>query len=115
LPRPEGFEPSVLELLRRIHDHDGSTDLIDAYERESRLQLRQLIQASAQSDVTEAQRLAHSMKGATGTVRAVHLAGLLAHLERAIGEGRDDVGALVVAVSDELDRAVSVLRQLFSV
>jgi hypothetical protein len=44
----------------------------------------------------------------------VHLAGLLAQLERAIGDGRDDVGALVVAVSDELDRAVSVLRQLFS-
>jgi CheY-like chemotaxis protein len=110
---PEGFEPSVLELLRRIHDRDGSTDLIDAYERESRLQLRQLIQASAQSDVTEAQRLAHSMKGATGTVGAVQLTELLAQLERAIGEGHDDVGPLVVAVSDELDRAVSVLRQLF--
>jgi len=110
---PDGFEPTVLEMLRRIHDHDGSTDLIDGYERESRLQLRQLIQANAQSDVADAQRLAHSMKGATGTVGAVHLTGLLAELERAIGEGRDDVGALVVAVSDELDRAVSVLRQLF--
>ena len=78
-----------------------------------RLQLRQLIQASAQSDVAEAQRLAHSMKGATGTVGAVHLTGLLTELERALGDGDDGVGALVVAVSDELDRAVSVLRQLF--
>ena len=37
----------------------------------------------------------------------------MAQLETAISEGRDDVGALVVAVSDELDRTVSVLRQLF--
>jgi PAS domain S-box-containing protein len=111
---PEGFEPTVLALLRRINDHEGSIDLIDAYERESRSQLRRLIQASAGGDTAGAQGLAHSMRGATGTIGAVHLAALLGRLEAAIGAGSDDVGVLVVAVSTELDRAVSVLRQLFA-
>jgi CheY-like chemotaxis protein len=111
----EGFEPTVLELLRRIHERDGSTDLIDAYEHESRLQLRQLIEASARSDTAAAQRLAHSMKGATGTVGAVQLTALLAQLERAISEGRDDIGTVLAAVAGELDRVVSVLRALFAV
>ena len=111
---PEEFEPTVLALLRRINDHEGSIDLIDAYERESRSQLRRLIQASAGGDTAGAQGLAHSMRGATGTIGAVHLAALLGRLEAAIGAGSDDVGALVVAVSTELDRAVSVLRQLFA-
>jgi hypothetical protein len=36
----------------------------------------------------------------------------LAELESAIETGRDDVGVIVTAVADELDRAVSTLRSL---
>jgi len=98
----DGFEPSVLALLRRIHDRDGATDLIDAYERESRHQLCQLIEANAQCDSSSARRMAHSLKGATGTIGAVHLTTILAELESAIETGRDDVGVIVTAVADEL-------------
>jgi len=108
----DGLEPSVLALLRRIHDRDGATDLIDAYERESRHQLCQLIEANAQCDSSSARRMAHSLKGATGTIGAVHLTTILAELESAIETGRDDVGVIVAAVADELDRAVSTLRSL---
>ena len=113
-PPPDGFEPSVLELLTRINDRDGSSDLIEAYERETRSQLRQLILAGAQGDVAGARRLAHSMKGATGTVGARQLAALLAQLETSFDEGTDDVGALVVAIAAELDRAVGVLRDFLA-
>jgi HPt (histidine-containing phosphotransfer) domain-containing protein len=68
-------------------------------ERETRSQLRQLILANARGDVAGARRLAHRMKGATGTVNARQLAVLLAPLETSLDEGTDDVGALVVAIA----------------
>jgi PAS domain S-box-containing protein len=110
---PEGFEPSVLALLRRISEQDGPADLIDGYDRESRLQLRRLIQASAEGDSDEALRLVHSMKGATATIGATRLASMLGELEHGLAEGSDDVGDLVVVISAELERTVAVLRELF--
>jgi CheY-like chemotaxis protein len=110
----DGFEPSIVDLLARIHEREGAGDLIEAYERETRDQMGRLIDAYAQCDAASAQALAHSMKGATGTIGAVRLTGLLAELERAIADGREDVAAIVVRVSDELDRAVSLLRNVFA-
>jgi HPt (histidine-containing phosphotransfer) domain-containing protein len=72
------------------------------------------IEANAQSDSESAQRLAHSLKGPTGTIGAVRRTTILSERESTIGAGRDDVGATLAAVSEELDRAVSTLRRLFA-
>jgi hypothetical protein len=54
------------------------------------------------------------MKGTRSTIGAVRLTTILSELESAIGTSRDDVGAILAAVSEELDRAVSTLRRLLA-
>jgi histidine phosphotransfer protein HptB len=64
-----------------------------------------LREAAREGDSDRLRRAAHSLKGASGNLGAIVLSSLCGDLERAAGQGGDDVQALVTEIADAYERA----------
>ncbi|MGZ5200818.1 MAG: Hpt domain-containing protein [Telluria sp.] len=69
----------------------------------------EILAALAQNDSELALRLAHTLKGAAGTIGAGMLQGAALRLEQSLRSGTDDCGGQLLEVSAELTR---VLREI---
>ncbi|HID97113.1 MAG TPA: response regulator [Thermodesulfobacteriaceae bacterium] len=88
-----------LELLRRFRKHHGSVP--------------EKIKASLEdNDTATAERLAHTLKGASGNVGASELAGIAGQAEDSIRAGNTDIDLLISAMTEELTRVCNAIDTL---
>jgi two-component system, sensor histidine kinase and response regulator len=82
---------NLSDLLDRLSgDQQLATVVVSSFINELQGQLTAFEQALASPDVREAQRLAHSIKGASGSVACPRLQGIARYAEHACREGRLD-------------------------
>jgi CheY-like chemotaxis protein len=93
-------------LLRRLMgDRELAGAIVNGFVREVPAQLRQLRTRVDEEDAPGAKLLAHTLKGASGTVAAAALNEIAAAMETAAAAGRfDDCRSLLPRASDEFER-----------
>ena len=83
---PPALDMSVIETLRSLcpgGDVDILADLTTAFLDDGRDRLRKMNDALSKGDETAARRAAHSLKGMSGSIGAIHLTTLSGQLEKA--------------------------------
>ena len=82
---PPALDMSVIDGLRALADGDNTmiTEIMTAFLTDGEDRLRKMYLAIAGGDEAAARRAAHSLKGMSGSIGAVHLSDLSQHLEKA--------------------------------
>lgn len=82
---PPALDVSVIDGLRALADGDDTmiAEIVTAFLTDGEERLRQMYFAIAGGDETAARRAAHSLKGMSGSIGAMHLSDLSQHLEKA--------------------------------
>jgi two-component system, sensor histidine kinase and response regulator len=111
LPRDSVIDQECLASLRTVQppgEVDFVTELIDLFLADATLQLKALHRALVNGDAFEIERLAHRLKGSSGSIGAPHLAKLFAELEgkESFAEGR----AVMVRVEAEFELVREALK-----
>lgn len=108
---PPALDRSVLEMLR-VWQEDGQPDLVAeltaVFEADGHDRLVKLRHAVIARDVAAARRAAHSLRGMSGTIGALHLSELSAELEKSAPDAVTD--ARVRQIEREFRRVVDALR-----
>jgi HPt (histidine-containing phosphotransfer) domain-containing protein len=93
-------------------DKEFASELIGTFETSSEQSLQQIQAALASNDLAAAQRAAHSLKGAAGSIGAMIARGVAADLEDAAKDGDSGKAALLLdALRGEIARANEYLHR----
>lgn len=108
---PPALDLSVLEMLRAWQE-DGQPDLVvelaAVFEADGHDRLVKLRYAVVAGDLPAARRAAHSLRGMSGTIGALHLSALSAELEKSDPDAITD--ARVRLIEQEFRRVCDALR-----
>ena len=95
---PPALDLSVLEALRSLGGNEIVADLTAAFAADGQDRLRKMHESLNSGDDTGARLAAHSLKGMSGSIGAMHLAALSGSLEKA------DPGAINHARVQEIEQ-----------
>lgn len=103
----------ITETLARLGgDVQLLGDLYAAFSADVPNKLEKLDNALAQGDLSEARKLAHSLKGAAAAIGAIQVRALAERLERGVQNmTKDEAGALQTELKNEVRAAIQTMSQ----
>ncbi|MBA3440518.1 MAG: response regulator [Pyrinomonadaceae bacterium] len=109
----EVIDPLVLESFRELQEEgepDLVSELLELYLSDTHARFTEMRSAMKEQDAQTLLRVAHSLKGSSGTLGIRRMAALCAELEEMLHDGAlDGVGAVVAGLEAELERVMEAL------